>query len=118
MHKVLIAARNGGFVVTTRGRAGGLKLARPARDIRVGDVIRTMEARIELAECFSADSSCPLEKSCGLNTALHRALDAFFDVLDEYTIADITDGRANINVLTALEAMMKEPLDAPAEVVN
>ncbi len=112
LHKVLLVARDGGFVVTMRGRMGGLKLARPASEIRVGDVVRVMEERIELADCFRSDSGCPLEQSCGLNGALHRALHAFFDVLNDYTIADITDERANINVLATLEAMMKVPLDA------
>ncbi len=115
LHKVLLAARDAGFVTTMRGRAGGLKLARPAEDISVGDVVRAMEERIELADCFRADSGCPLEQSCGLNGALHRALDAFFDVLNDYTIADITDERANINVLATLEAMMKVPLGSKAD---
>lgn len=114
LHKVLLVLRDAGFVITMRGRTGGLKLARPAKDIRVGDVVRAMEERIELAECFRADSGCPLEQSCGLNEALHGALDAFFTVLNSYTIADITDERANINVLATLEAMMKVPLKLKA----
>lgn len=114
LHKVLLVVRDAGFVTTMRGRTGGLKLARPAREISVGDVVRAMEERIELADCFRADSGCPLEQSCGLNGALHEALDAFFTVLDGYTIADITDERANINVLAALEAMMKVPLERQA----
>ena len=110
MHKVLAATRDAGFVATIRGRSGGLVLARPASEIRVGEVVRAMEERIELADCFRADSGCPLERSCGLNGALHAALDAFFDVLDGYTIADVTDERANINVLATLDRMMQEPL--------
>lgn len=113
LHKVLQVVRDAGFVRTIRGRGGGLTLARPAHDIRVGEVVRAVEERVELADCFRPDSGCPLERSCGLNVALHRALDAFFAVLDEYSIADITDGRANINVLATLDAMMREPLAQP-----
>lgn len=110
MHKVLQAVRAGGFVETMRGRTGGVRLARPADEIVLGAVVRHLEDRFEMAECFRADSSCPLERSCGLNGALHEALDAFFAVLDGYTIADVTDGRNNINVLAALDAMTRLPL--------
>ncbi len=111
MYKVMQAAREAGLVETLRGRSGGVRLARPASEITVGDVVRAMEQRIELAECFRDDSGCPLERSCGLNGALHEALAAFFSVLDRYSIADVTDERANIHVLATLEAMMKIPLD-------
>ena len=110
MHKVLQAVRAGGFVETTRGRTGGVRLARPADEIVLGAVVRHLEDRFELAECFREGSACPLEMSCGLNGALHRALDAFFAVLDGYTIADLTDARANINVLATLDAMTRMPL--------
>ena len=110
MHKVLQAVRAGGFVETMRGRTGGVRLARPAETIVLGDVVRHLEDRFELAECFGADSACPLEASCGLNGALHKALDAFFAVLDDYTIADLTNARANINVLATLDAMTRMPL--------
>ena len=110
LHKVLQSLRQAGFVETSRGRAGGLRLARPADTIGVGEVVRAMEERIEMADCFRDDSGCPLERSCGLNGALHAAVDAFFAVLDGYTLADVTDNRTNINVLATLEAMTKVPL--------
>lgn len=111
MQKVLQATTKAGFLTTTRGRTGGLQLSRPATEITVGEVVRAMEDRFEMAECFRDDVSCPLEKSCGLNTAFHEALAAFLSALDGYTIADITDERANIKVLTMLEAMTRMPLN-------
>ncbi len=109
LHKVLQSTRKTGFVITMRGRTGGFKLARPAEDITVGAVVRSVEDRFEMAECFRDDASCPLEQSCGLNGAFREALNAFLSVLDGYTIADITDERTNINVLTTLEAMTRLP---------
>ena len=115
MHKVLQTVRAAGFVETMRGRSGGVRLARPASEIRLGEVVRVLEDRFELAECFRDGSTCPLETACGLNGALHAALDAFFAVLDGYTIADLTDARANINVLATLDAMTRLPRLAAAE---
>lgn len=113
LQKVLQTTTKAGFLITTRGRTGGLQLSRPATEITVGEVVRAMEDRFEMAECFRDDVSCPLENSCGLNTAFHEALGAFLGALDGYTIADITDERANIKVLTMLEAMTRVPLDEP-----
>ncbi|EFL88618.1 Rrf2 family transcriptional regulator [Ahrensia sp. R2A130] len=111
MHKVLQTTSKAGFVKTMRGRSGGLMLARPPEEITVGEVVRAVEDRFEMAECFREDTTCPLEQSCGLNGAFHEALDAFLTVLDKHTIADITNERANINVLATLEAMTRLPLD-------
>jgi len=106
--KVLIAS---GFLETVRGRSGGIRLSRPADQIGLGEVIRAVEDNFAMAECFESGASrCPLVTNCGLNEALSRALGAFFDVLDDYTIADLTNNRRNIHVLLQLEAGKDEPL--------
>lgn len=79
-----------GYVETVRGRNGGLRLARPAEDITVGEIIRWTEAPLELVECFNSNTnSCPLLGICYLSRGLQRALRAFLSVLDDLTIADI-----------------------------
>lgn len=109
--KVLV---DNGFLLTQRGRKGGVRLARPADEIRLGEVVRVTEANFELAECFrDGDVSCPLVMTCGLNQTLHEALDAFFAVLDRTTIADLTGQAHNINVLQQLHEARTEPLAAP-----
>jgi Rrf2 family nitric oxide-sensitive transcriptional repressor len=82
-----------GYVETVRGRGGGLRLARPPQDIRVGEVVRRTETA-SLVECFDpATSSCRIEPACGLRTALKEALEAFFRTLDGYTLADLVERR-------------------------
>lgn len=74
------------------GRAGGFRLAGRASDLRVGDVVRSLEPHMEMAECFGAESGCPLTPGCELRTALAGARDAFLSKLDEYTLADLVVG--------------------------
>jgi Rrf2 family nitric oxide-sensitive transcriptional repressor len=62
-------ARNG-FVQTVRGRSDGIKLARPANKISVGEVIRQTEEGFQLAEC----SSCALSPVCGLTGVLAQGV--------------------------------------------
>ncbi len=102
-----------GFVHSVRGRNGGIRLAKPAAEIVLGDVVRATEENFALAECFESDDpSCALVGTCGLNKALNEALLAFFEVLDRYTLADLTNNERNLHVLLQLEAAKFEPLSA------
>ena len=79
-----------GHILTTRGRHGGLKLARPAKEILVGDVVRSTEPDFDLLECFNpATDQCVITRSCGLKGAIFNAQASFLGVLDKYTLADI-----------------------------
>lgn len=79
-----------GYVDTQRGRSGGVRLARPAADIRIGDVVRETEDNLCLVECFNPETNqCPIAPACGLAGALDLALRAFMAVLDAVTLADL-----------------------------
>lgn len=79
-----------GYLSTQRGRNGGMTLARPAEDIRIGEVFRHIEGGLPLAECFAdADNTCPLTKACRLRIALTDAAQAFYASLDEITLESL-----------------------------
>lgn len=86
-----------GYIETLRGRNGGMRLARPAEGITVGEIIRWTEAPLELVECFNPQTNtCPLQGHCHLSRGIQRALRAFLSVLDDLTIADITVNRGTL----------------------
>lgn len=74
-----------GFVVSVRGRGGGLKLALPQKSITVGKIVRHTEGEQALVDC----SNCVLAPNCGLICILREAQQALFAVLDRYTLADV-----------------------------
>lgn len=87
--KVVQDLARGGFLSTQRGAGGGVRLARPAPDIRLGEVVRFLEQRYALVDCFRADGgSCPLTPTCRLRSRLVSAQEAFLNDLDRSTIAD------------------------------
>jgi len=87
-----------GYVETLRGRGGGLKLGMAPEKIGVGQVLRQTEESFALVDCFSADKAserhCAITPTCKLRGILAEALQAFLRVLDQYTLADIIEGRA------------------------
>lgn len=82
-----------GYLDTQRGRGGGIRLARPTEDIRLGKLIRDTENQTVLVECFdAATNTCPLNGSCRLKGLLAEALTAFYTSLDRYTLRDLVSG--------------------------
>lgn len=92
--KVVHRLGQGGFVETTRGRGGGLRLAREAERITVGEVVRHSEERMDLVECFDPETNtCRIAPACVLQGVLGEALDAFLGILDACTLADLVARR-------------------------
>jgi Rrf2 family nitric oxide-sensitive transcriptional repressor len=92
--KVVLQLARCGWIETTRGKGGGLHLAKRAADIRLGDVVRDTEGEDLPAECFApGESSCAIAKRCRLKGVLAEAVAAFHRVLDRYTLADIARDR-------------------------
>lgn len=87
--KVVHGLAKRGLVETMRGRGGGMRLARPADKIRVGAALRLVEEDQALVQCFSADDGCKITDVCRLKRVLSRALQAYNDELDRWTLADL-----------------------------
>jgi Rrf2 family nitric oxide-sensitive transcriptional repressor len=85
-----------GILLNTRGRGGGLALARPAREVNVGAVVRLAEGRDCPAECFGEDNTCAIAPVCRLAGILDEAFKALYRVLDGYSLADLVENRKRI----------------------
>jgi FeS assembly SUF system regulator len=79
--KLLKQFMKSGLVESLRGARGGYKLARPAADITVADVIAAIDGPIALTQCSVHKGDCVVETTCGvrsnwrlINTAIHQAL--------------------------------------------
>jgi Rrf2 family iron-responsive transcriptional regulator len=113
LFKILQPLNKAGLVETVRGRNGGVRLPRPADQITLFDIVKVTEDSFAMAECFEAgEIECPLVDSCGLNAALRKALNAFFEVLQQYTIDDLVKARPQINFLLGLEPNPKTQIAA------
>lgn len=98
VHQLSVA----GDIVTTRGRRGGLRLARSPSDINLGTVVRRTEPDMALVACFEQAHDCPIDRSCVLQRVMQDALAAFLGVLDRYTLADLVTPRQALAELLGL----------------
>ena len=78
-----------GLVQGLRGRGGGFRLTGDPGRIRLGDLVRSTEPSLAMAECFEPRSTCPLTGDCRLAGVLAESQRAFFDTMDRYTLADL-----------------------------
>jgi Rrf2 family nitric oxide-sensitive transcriptional repressor len=79
-----------GWLANVRGHGGGLALAMAPQQIVIGEVVRRTEGGDLPAACFAPDAEpCALDQACHLHGVLAEALQAFYRVLDRYTLADL-----------------------------
>jgi Rrf2 family transcriptional regulator, nitric oxide-sensitive transcriptional repressor len=91
-HLVKVVARlaEAGYVETLRGKGGGMLLAQAPGDIRIGAVVRDMEAELGVVECLTEGGGrCVIAPACKLKGLLREATGSFLDALDQHTLEDV-----------------------------
>jgi len=91
---ILNQLKSSGFVGSKRGYFGGYRLVTPAREIRVGDIIRHIQGEKDLIECVACvtKAECPFEGRCTLYHMWNDVKAAIFDVYDATTLQDLLEG--------------------------
>jgi len=99
-----------GWLTNVRGKGGGMELALAPERIRIGQVVRQTEGEALVAECFAPDGgACVIGNCCRLRGVLAEATTAFYGVLDQYTLADMTTNRNEL-----VRVLMPQAVARPA----
>ena len=101
--KVVYDLNQRGYIETLRGKGGGMRLRARPEDLRLGDLIRAVEQDLTLVECFGDHNQCRITPACTLKGVLAEALDAFFDSLNRYTLADLLKPGKELGTLLGIE---------------
>jgi len=100
--KVVYQLGLAGYVETSRGKGGGLRLARPLDKVTIGEVVRQTEPDMALVACFDPDAPvCIIAPACRLKGKLNEARAAFLKVLDDCTLAEVMQNRPALELLLA-----------------
>lgn len=83
-----------GYIETSKGKGGGIRLACDAQKLQLGNLVKALEPSMGIAECFSRETNtCKLTGNCQLKHYFYEASQAFVDVLNRYTLADIVKNK-------------------------
>lgn len=86
-----------GWIHTTRGRSGGVKLARAPQEIGLADLVQETEPNFHLVECFNPENNaCVIAPACKLKKILWDAKQAFLAELAKHTLADVVENQAEL----------------------
>ena len=95
LEQVMQQLREAGFVQSERGKFGGYRLAKSAKQISIGEVVRLIDGPLAPIGCVSQTAytpcSCPDEAHCGLRMLMLDVRNAITGILDRYTLADVVD---------------------------
>jgi len=90
-----------GLLVGVRGRGGGVRLARPAEEIKLGELMTPAEGAADVIDCKNGiGGECRIISACRLKGIFAKAHQAFLSVLNEYTLADLAGSQEMQKTLT------------------
>ena len=83
----LLARR--GYVRSIRGVGGGIELARPASQIRIGEIVQAFEGNTHLLECVGTHDVCVIQRHCKLRGVFAQAERLQMDYLNSVYLSDV-----------------------------
>ena len=95
LEQILLTLKNAGLLQSKMGVGGGYYLARPAREITLGHIVRILDGPLAPIRCVSQMAyepcGCPDEQTCGLRLVMLDVRNAIASLLDGTTLADVAE---------------------------
>ena len=83
-----------GLLVAQAGPGGGYRLARPAADVSIHDVVVAIDSNTLIERCVLHEGFCSWEGPCPFHAFLAAAQQRFLDTLRAASLADVLAGTA------------------------
>lgn len=85
--------KKAGLIVSTRGAGGGYRLAKPAAEISVGDVLRALEGNLEAVECqgLKPEGECEGAGSCVVKYVWKQINESISETVDNIWLEDLIE---------------------------
>jgi Rrf2 family nitric oxide-sensitive transcriptional repressor len=111
--KIVHALGRAGYLETTRGRGGGIRLGRPAEATNLGALVRLTEQNLAVVDCMGEGGDCAIVPACRLQGIFRTALEAFLSELDRHTLADVLGPAAKLRRLLAVPTTTTATISEP-----
>ena len=86
--RILASLSRAGLVETEQGRGGGSRLARPAREITLRDVVEAAEGPFGVTRCIMQNRACGTAAPCAMHDAWEEGQQTILDYLATQTLDD------------------------------
>jgi Rrf2 family protein len=100
LEQILLTLKNAGLLHSKMGVGGGYYLARPAKEITLGQIFRVLDGPVAPIKCVSQmayeSCGCPDEETCGLRLVMSDVRNAIAGILDNTSLADVTRRQADL----------------------
>ena len=91
LQKILRKLKNAGFVAVKRGPGGGFALIQPPLDIRLLDILDTIQGPLAVSRCLLGDHECPMENTCPVRDRLAAVQDIVRESLAGITLSELLE---------------------------
>ena len=92
LRKILQRLGKSGIVASTKGRSGGVRLARPPHQITLLDVLESVQGTVTLNRCVRPEGCCENMGTCRLHTCIKQAQHKIDNILNETTLQEFLEG--------------------------
>lgn len=90
LKKVIHKLAKTDYLISTKGRAGGVKLGLPPEEINLGDILKITEENLYIVDCLKTQLTCGfIIKECKLKEIVNQSLEKFIEEFSKYTLQDI-----------------------------
>lgn len=89
LEKIMRMLSNRGIVAANRGANGGYFLAKPPKDITIGEIVRALEDDMEIIECVKDGGKCKCCPSSGVWKRLYTGIN---NLLDDMNLEQMING--------------------------
>ena len=87
------------WIITTRGKGGGIRLNAETLNLNLGQIVRILQGNNQIVECNTPP--CVMRSNCGLKGILDQALEQFYQSLDHYRLGDVLNPGSSSKVATS-----------------
>ena len=84
------------WIITTRGKGGGIRLNAETLNLNLGQIVRILQGNNQIVQCNTPP--CVMRSNCGLKGILDQALEQFYQSLDQYRLGDVSIQAAQVKL--------------------
>ncbi len=98
LEQLIAKLRKAGLVTSVRGAGGGYKLAKPAEEISVGDILRALEGSLDPVECpgLKEESACDSSDFCVTKYVWQKINDSINQTVDGISLSRLVEESRNV----------------------